>query len=148
MKWILIWNQINIISIQSVVAHTWFQHLVGRGRLISEFKASLVYRVSFRTARATQRNSVSEKQKVAPLGPCMHPSAHWGGWELAHSCVVRVHCACIPLHTARSLQLLWSPSMFPLSGKTPGFKPHCCCLRADLYLWSFSKNKSTWNTWC
>ena len=26
-----------------------------------EFKASLVYRVSSRTARATQRNSVSEK---------------------------------------------------------------------------------------
>jgi hypothetical protein len=30
---------------------------------ISEFKASLVYRVSSRTARATQRNSVSKKQK-------------------------------------------------------------------------------------
>jgi hypothetical protein len=32
--------------------------LGGRGRQISEFKASLVYRVSFRTARATQRNPV------------------------------------------------------------------------------------------
>ena len=31
----------------------------GRGRQISEFKASLVYRVSPRTARATQRNPVS-----------------------------------------------------------------------------------------
>jgi hypothetical protein len=30
----------------------------------SEFKASLVYRVSSRTARATQRNSVSKKQKT------------------------------------------------------------------------------------
>jgi hypothetical protein len=30
--------------------------LGGRGRQISEFEASLVYRVSFRTARATQRN--------------------------------------------------------------------------------------------
>jgi hypothetical protein len=30
----------------------------GRGRRISEFEASLVYRVSFRTARATQRNPV------------------------------------------------------------------------------------------
>jgi hypothetical protein len=30
---------------------------------VSEFKASLVYRVSFRTARDTQRNSVLEKQK-------------------------------------------------------------------------------------
>ena len=34
----------------------------GRGRRISEFKASLVYRVSSRTARATQRNPVSKKK--------------------------------------------------------------------------------------
>jgi hypothetical protein len=33
-----------------------FQHSGGRGRQISEFKASLVYKVSSRTARATQRN--------------------------------------------------------------------------------------------
>jgi hypothetical protein len=32
--------------------------LEGRGRQISEFEASLVYRVSSRTARATQRNPV------------------------------------------------------------------------------------------
>jgi hypothetical protein len=37
--------------------------LGGRGRQISEFKASMVYRVSSRTARATQRNPVSKKQK-------------------------------------------------------------------------------------
>jgi hypothetical protein len=37
--------------------------LGGRGRQISEFKASLVYRVSSRTARATQRNPVSKKEK-------------------------------------------------------------------------------------
>jgi hypothetical protein len=37
--------------------------LGGRGRWISEFKASLVYRVSSRTARATQRNTVSKKQQ-------------------------------------------------------------------------------------
>jgi hypothetical protein len=36
--------------------------LGGRGRQISEFKASLVYKVSSRTARAIQRNSVSKKQ--------------------------------------------------------------------------------------
>ena len=36
--------------------------LGGRGRQISEFEASLVYRVSFRTARATQRNHVSKKK--------------------------------------------------------------------------------------
>jgi Sec-independent protein translocase protein TatA len=33
-----------------------------RGRWISEFKASLVYRVSSRTARTIQRNPVSKKQ--------------------------------------------------------------------------------------
>jgi hypothetical protein len=37
--------------------------LGGRGRRISEFEASLVYRVSSRTARATQRNPVLKKQK-------------------------------------------------------------------------------------
>jgi hypothetical protein len=37
--------------------------LGGRGRQISEFEANLVYRVSSRTARATQRNHVSKNQK-------------------------------------------------------------------------------------
>jgi hypothetical protein len=36
----------------------------GRGRRISEFKASLVYKVSSRTARAIQRNHVSKIQKI------------------------------------------------------------------------------------
>ena len=35
--------------------------LGGRGRRISEFEASLLYRVSSRTARAIQRNPVSKK---------------------------------------------------------------------------------------
>jgi hypothetical protein len=39
------------------------QHLGGRGRQISEFEASLVYRVSSRTARTTQRNPVWKNQK-------------------------------------------------------------------------------------
>ena len=34
----------------------------GRGRQLSEFEASLVYRVSSRTARAIQRNPVLKKQ--------------------------------------------------------------------------------------
>ena len=34
------------------------QYLGGRGRRVSEFEASLVYRVSFRTARTAQRNPV------------------------------------------------------------------------------------------
>jgi hypothetical protein len=37
--------------------------LGGRGRRISEIKASLVYKVSSRTARAIQKNPVSKKQK-------------------------------------------------------------------------------------
>jgi hypothetical protein len=37
--------------------------LEGRGRWISEFKASLVYRVSSRPAWTTQRNPVSKKKK-------------------------------------------------------------------------------------
>jgi hypothetical protein len=37
--------------------------LGGRGRRISEFEASLVYRVSSRTVRATQRSPVSKNQK-------------------------------------------------------------------------------------
>jgi hypothetical protein len=42
-----------------VVAHA----LGGRGRQISELEASLVYKVSSRTARATQRNPVLKKKK-------------------------------------------------------------------------------------
>jgi hypothetical protein len=38
--------------------------LGGRGRQISELEASLVYRVSSRTARATQRNPVSKNKKM------------------------------------------------------------------------------------
>jgi hypothetical protein len=37
--------------------------LGGRGRRISEFEASLVYKVSSRTARAIQGNPVSKNQK-------------------------------------------------------------------------------------
>jgi hypothetical protein len=37
--------------------------LGGRGRWVSEFEASLVYRVSSRTARTIQRNPVSKNQK-------------------------------------------------------------------------------------
>jgi hypothetical protein len=40
--------------------------LEGRGRWISEFEASLVYRMSSRTARTAQRNPVSKKKKKKP----------------------------------------------------------------------------------
>jgi hypothetical protein len=45
-----------------VVVHA-FNNLGGRGRRISEFEASLVYKVSSKTARAIQRNPVSKNQK-------------------------------------------------------------------------------------
>jgi hypothetical protein len=45
--------------------------LGGRGRWISEFEASLVYRVSSRIARAIQRRPVSEKKKSIKVTiPC------------------------------------------------------------------------------
>jgi hypothetical protein len=39
------------------------QHSGRRGKRISEFEASLVYKVSSRTARAAQRNPVSKNKK-------------------------------------------------------------------------------------
>jgi hypothetical protein len=45
-----------------MVAHAFNPGARGRGRQISKFEASLVYRMSFRTARATQRNSGSKNQ--------------------------------------------------------------------------------------
>ena len=36
---------------------------LGRQRQVSEFEASLVYKVSYRTARTTQRNPVSKTNK-------------------------------------------------------------------------------------
>jgi hypothetical protein len=41
--------------------------LGGRGKRISEFEASLAYKVSSRTARAIQRNPVSEKKIIKGL---------------------------------------------------------------------------------
>ena len=40
------------------------QHFGGRGSWIYEFRASLIYRVSSRLARATQRNSVSKNKQI------------------------------------------------------------------------------------
>jgi hypothetical protein len=42
---------------------TWETETGGRDRQISEFKVSLVYKVSSRTARGIQRNPVSKKKK-------------------------------------------------------------------------------------
>jgi hypothetical protein len=50
--------------------------LGGRSRQISEFKASLVYRVSSRTARATQRNPVSKKKKKKEKKKKIYPGPY------------------------------------------------------------------------
>jgi hypothetical protein len=66
--------------------------LGGRGRRISEFKASLVYKVSSRTARATQRNPVSKNQKkkkemVSPdLNIVEYFKSHLGLGMAVHTC--------------------------------------------------------------
>jgi hypothetical protein len=48
----------------------------GRGRQISEFEASLVYRVSSRTARATQKNPVSKNKTTTTTKKHTHTHTH------------------------------------------------------------------------
>jgi hypothetical protein len=55
-------NEIQTNNARSGGARLYSQHSGGRGRRISEFEASLVYRVSSRTARAIQRNPVSKNK--------------------------------------------------------------------------------------
>jgi hypothetical protein len=55
------------------------QHLGGRGRRISEFEASLVYRVSSRTARDTQRNPVSKNQNQTKPNQNKKNQTVWAG---------------------------------------------------------------------
>jgi hypothetical protein len=58
-----------------------------RGRWISKFEASLVYKVSSRTARAIQRNPVLKKPK-----PNQNKTAYLksGGTNRFHSCEILV----------------------------------------------------------
>jgi hypothetical protein len=55
--------------------------LGGRGRWISEFQASLVYRVSSRAARAIQRNPVSKKQNKTKQKPNKQTKKELVLWE-------------------------------------------------------------------
>jgi hypothetical protein len=59
--------------------------LGGRGRQISEYAASLIYRVSSRKARATQRNPVSKKQinKNKKVMGCKVPSEGNCKWRIS-----------------------------------------------------------------
>jgi hypothetical protein len=81
--------------------------LGGRGRWISEFEASLVYKVSSRTARATQRNPVSKKTKPKPTkqeerawrhtGSCVSAAKGFlcGMAHLSGAWLKRVWCVCV-----------------------------------------------------
>jgi hypothetical protein len=68
----------------------------GQGRQISEFEASLVYRVSSRTARAAQRNPVlketkkkkKKKEKKRKRNDVLAPS-QIGSLVLISLCIVR-----------------------------------------------------------
>jgi hypothetical protein len=61
--WVLLHQSlIQKMPFQAVVAHTFNpSNLGGRGRQISEFKASLVYRVSSKISKTIQRNPVSKQ---------------------------------------------------------------------------------------
>ena len=52
-----------LVLLKSRLSQAVVAQLGGRGRRISEFEASLVYRVSSRTARTILRNPVLENQK-------------------------------------------------------------------------------------
>jgi hypothetical protein len=71
---------INNRSSRAVVAHAFNPR--GRGRQISEFEASLVYKVSSRIARATQRNPVLENQREKKNRSSRHrPFNNTSIWE-------------------------------------------------------------------
>ena len=54
-----------MVNSRAVVTHACNPStLGGRGRRISEFEASLVYRVSSRTARAIQKKTLSQKNQT------------------------------------------------------------------------------------
>jgi hypothetical protein len=71
----------------------------GRGRRISEFEASLVYRVSSSTARATQRNPVSKKPKKKKKRKKLWMNVSF----LPNFSVVNSHFQCIHLNTKENL---------------------------------------------
>jgi hypothetical protein len=71
----------------------------GRGRWISEFKATLVYRKSSRTARATQRNYVSNQTKQTknrPVCVCVYMSV------CLCLCICVCVCVCVCVFSSKS----------------------------------------------
>jgi hypothetical protein len=113
------------------VAHTFdpSKHLGGRGRRISELEASLIYKVSSRTAMATQRNPVSEKTKTKkPIlsilysDPCMltatitfknHSSFSCGKMENS-SLRINEHCWWLVLILWFNWESVWQHRFSPI----------------------------------
>jgi hypothetical protein len=62
--------------------------LEGRDRQISEFEAILVYRVSSRTARATQGNPVSKNKQTNKQKNMCRTHLHCNAKRNAHSDIV------------------------------------------------------------
>jgi hypothetical protein len=98
-------------------AHLLSQHLGGRGRQISEFEASLVCKVSSRTARATQGNPVSKKKllKLTSAYLCVQESVP------QHTCGSRGELlevgSLLPLWDLKILQFPGLNSKCPLSAE-------------------------------
>ena len=66
-----------VFVVKKMFARWWRMLLIpALQRQIAEFEASLVYKVSSRTAKATQRNPVSEKKKVLKLYNTMNTDGH------------------------------------------------------------------------
>jgi hypothetical protein len=65
-----------------VVVHAFNPSTGGRGRQISEFEASLVYKVSSRTARAIERIPVSKKKKEGSVQGTGMPTPYMTTWQM------------------------------------------------------------------
>jgi hypothetical protein len=82
--------------------------LGGRGRRISEFEASLVYRVSSRTARATQRNPVSKNQKNKKKLKQSHPVKGLGEYRAEGEALKNVAFSLLDTHRHTHLNYIFT----------------------------------------
>jgi hypothetical protein len=97
---------------RAVVAHA-FKPSTWEGRRISEFEASLVYSVSSRTARATQRNPVS-KQNKTKQNKTKQNKTNKRVWEWFCGCMACLgRVAWNPLVDQHGLELAELPPLLP-----------------------------------
>ena len=74
----------------------------GKGRRISEFEASLVYKVSSRTVRTIQRNPVSKKQITTTKRYYSYLNA-----LIVNTLLNKFECVCVcPLSSETGLQVV------------------------------------------